>query len=103
MLDIENILKNLAAQLEPIKPEEQFHYELLKDSWKNYVDAENAIKQDGKILKCQNGRFFINPLVNEKNECWKQILKLSNLFGLTPSPRTAVNSVDPLESLLNGQ
>lgn len=102
MLDIDTVLKNLSAQLEPLKPEEQFHYELLKDSWKNYIDAGNAIEKDGKVLKCQNGRFFINPLVNEKNECWKQILKLSALFGLLPSARANANITDPLESLLNG-
>ena len=76
---------------------------MLKQSWKHYIEAIESIEKDGKVLTCQNGRMFINPLVNEKNKCWEQIVKVSEMFGLVPTMRTKDTEEDPIEALVNDQ
>lgn len=61
-------------------------FSLLCISWSIYLKAlkdiqETGINIDGSAV---NGRRFVNPSINTMNESWKQILKLSKLFGLVP-------------------
>lgn len=94
-LTLEQIEKRLQSQLGVVNDNDKFHYELLMNSWKVYLKAQAEIDKVGITLVCQNGRLFVNPACNVSNESWKQIVKLSESFGIKPIGRDTQIETDP--------
>jgi P27 family predicted phage terminase small subunit len=91
--------KQLAPQLPNLKDRDVDTLALLCQSWATYFDSQKLIAKQGQtILSAVNGRWFVNPAVNVGNEAWKQILKLSKAFGLSPEP-TGTDDADEDEEL----
>jgi P27 family predicted phage terminase small subunit len=80
--------RELRERLGDIKPPEWDSLALLAASWEDYLSARSVIDAEGRYLKSHvNGRSFIQPAINDRNEAWKQIVKLSKAFGLQPEAR----------------
>lgn len=99
----EEIEYRLKEQLGEISANDQYHYELLLDSWKTYLRAGEDIAKSGLTIDTGK-RLFVNPAVNVRNEAHKQILKLYRLFGIEPIARGDVTEKDDdeLDKLIEG-
>ena len=86
-MTLTQIKKRLTEQLGELSPKEQYHFQLLLDSWATYLQAQAAVKEHGQVISAQGGRLFVNPSINVMNEAHKQICKLSKLFGIVPNDR----------------
>lgn len=60
-------------------------------AWGDYVQAENMIRRNGKVLKTDKGIQFVSPWVKISKESKLMAHKFLVEFGLTPASRTRVS------------
>jgi len=77
---------SLSKQIPKLADKDADALALLCGSWATYWEAGKRIEEHGQVLAGDGGRLFVNPACNVANEAWKQIVKLSNAFGLMPEP-----------------
>lgn len=96
------VKQRLKKQLGEISDNDQYHHQLLLDSWETYLAALDDVRKNGINIKGQNGLVRINPSMNAANEAHKQIVKLSKVFGIEPTNRAADRTdTDEMESIIN--
>ena len=90
--------KEIVAQLGELDNSEYDSLGLLCSSWDVYLTALTDVREKGTVsTSTVNGRVFVNPNVNVMNEAWKQIVKLSRLFGLEPKNRSTTIELRDME------
>lgn len=92
-ITIKAIKQRLTKQLGIISDVDQYHFELLLNSWNIYLTAVSEIETNGITIKTSQ-RIFVNPAVMVRNECWKQIKTLSEQFGIKPISRDGTKDID---------
>lgn len=66
-------------------------------AYKDYVDAENALKKQGVVIFSENGGAYQNPWMGIKKRSMDQMVKFGAEFGLTPSSRVRLQVDKPTE------
>lgn len=66
-------------------------------SYKDYVDAENALKREGVVIFSEKGGAYQNPWMGIKKRSMDQMVKFGAEFGLTPSSRVRLQVERPTE------
>jgi len=69
-------------------------YCVIYERWKK---AESMLEEQGELTKSPNGYVGQNPYLAIANRCLKQLQSLGAEFGLTPSTRTRVTTVQSPE------
>lgn len=67
--------------------------ELLCHAYGRWIEARKKVTEQSAVLTGDKGQYQ-NPWVFQENKAHEQILKLCSEFGMTPSSRTRVNTVD---------
>lgn len=88
-LTTKTITSKLKKQLGTLQPNDIYHFELLINSWDVYLKACEEINSKGITIDTAQ-RIFVNPACNVRNESWKQIVKLSEAFGIKPINREQI-------------
>jgi len=79
---------------------------LFCQAWERWVDAEEALKRYGVMVKSPNGFPMQSPYLAVANKAMEQMRALLAEFGMSPSSRTRVHATpqvaedDPMEQLL---
>ncbi len=74
--------------------------------WSRWVEAENAVRKTGLILKGENG-YYQNPYLAVANKAMEKMCRVLTEFGMTPSSRSRVHAapqgqeIDEFEAGLN--
>jgi P27 family predicted phage terminase small subunit len=66
-------------------------------AYKDYVDAENIIKEQGAVIMSDKGGMYQNPWMGIKKRSMDQMVKFASEFGMTPSSRSRVKVETPSE------
>jgi P27 family predicted phage terminase small subunit len=75
--------------------------------WCRWLDVEAEVKRRGPIVKTEGGNIIQNPFLSVANKCLLQMAQIESEFGLTPSSRSRIRAVtpvdvaDPFEEYLN--
>jgi P27 family predicted phage terminase small subunit len=64
-------------------------------SWADYLEAIVRLKKDGKVITSPTGQIKLNPWNHVANKARDAVLKFSAQFGLTPSSRARVETIEP--------
>lgn len=67
-------------------------------SWSRWVEAEDALREFGMLVKTPNGFPIPSPFVAIANKAMKQMLEFLVQFGMTPSSRSRVTATPRDES-----
>jgi P27 family predicted phage terminase small subunit len=76
------------------------------EAWGRWVEAEEALRKYGVMIKAPSGFPMQSPYLAIANKAMEQIRALLTEFGMSPSSRTRVHAAavaeedDPLEQLL---
>jgi len=76
------------------------------EAWGRWVEAEEALRKYGVMIKAPSGFPMQSPYLAIANKAMEQIRAMLSEFGMSPSSRTRVHAVptvdedDPLEQLL---
>jgi P27 family predicted phage terminase small subunit len=79
---------------------------LFCQAWARWVEAEEALKRYGVMVKSPNGFPMQSPYLAVANKAMEQMRALLAEFGMSPSSRTRVHATpqvdedDPMERLL---
>jgi P27 family predicted phage terminase small subunit len=79
---------------------------LFCQAWARWVEAEEALKRYGVMVKSPNGFPMQSPYLAVANKAMEQMRALLAEFGMSPSSRTRVHATpqidedDPMEQLL---
>ena len=79
---------------------------LFCQAWERWVEAEEALKRYGVMVKSPNGFPMQSPYLAVANKAMEQMRALLAEFGMSPSSRTRVHATpqigedDPMERLL---
>jgi P27 family predicted phage terminase small subunit len=73
-----------------------------------WVDAEEALKKTGSVVKSPSGYPMISPFYTIANQSLQQLRAYLTEFGMTPSSRSRITlggsqDYDPMEEFLFGQ
>ena len=73
-----------------------------------WVDAEEALKKTGPVVKSPSGYPIISPFYTVANQSLQQIRSYLTEFGMTPASRSRISlgnpgSKDPMEDFLFGK
>ena len=77
------------------------------EAWGRWVEAEEALRKYGVMIKASSGFPMQSPYLAIANKAMEQIRALLSEFGMSPSSRTRVHAApvadedDPLERLLS--
>lgn len=63
-------------------------------AWADVVEAELALRDEGPILRGENGPYF-NPWASVREKAYARMLKIAPEFGLSPSARTRLTPPAP--------
>jgi len=66
-------------------------------AYKDYVDAEHALKKEGVVIISEKGGAYQNPWMPIKKRSMDQMVKFGAEFGLTPSSRARLRVETPTE------
>jgi P27 family predicted phage terminase small subunit len=61
-------------------------------SWRNWRDAEEAVREHGSTTKAQSGYEAVSPHVTRAKNHLSELIKLSGLLGLSPAARTRIEA-----------
>jgi P27 family predicted phage terminase small subunit len=81
-------------------------FALYCQAWGRWVEAEDALRRYGVMVKSQSGFPMQSPYLAICNKAMEQMRSLLPEFGLTPASRTRVSAIevadedDPFEALL---
>jgi P27 family predicted phage terminase small subunit len=64
-------------------------------AYAEWIEADNMVKQQGKVLISDKGNSYLNPWVGIRNKAAEQMHKISQQFGMTPASRTRVATPRP--------
>jgi P27 family predicted phage terminase small subunit len=76
------------------------------EAWGRWVEAEEALRKYGVMIKAPSGFPMQSPYLAIANKAMEQIRAMLSEFGMSPSSRTRVHAAavadedDPLEQLL---
>lgn len=77
-------------------------------AWGRWIEAEEALRKHGVMVKSPNGYPMQSPYLAVANKAMEQMRAMLTEFGMSPSSRTrvhgnapAIDPDDPLERLLN--
>ena len=65
-------------------------------AWSRWIEAEDALRQYGTILKSPSGYPMVSPYFSVASKSLEQMRLLLGEFGMTPSSRSRVNA-QPLD------
>jgi len=68
---------------------------ILSIQWALFVDAKNAVRDEGAYYTGPKGRKFLNPAVGIMRDAHKAWLALSSEFGLSPGSRSRLRIPAP--------
>jgi P27 family predicted phage terminase small subunit len=76
--------------------------------WARWVDAEEALKKTGPVVRSPGGYPMLSPYYTVANQSLSQMRTYLTEFGMTPSSRSRTSvrtgeTADPLEDFLFGQ
>jgi P27 family predicted phage terminase small subunit len=66
-------------------------------AYKDYVRAENELKEGGQVIFTEKGGAYQNPWVGIKNSAIEKMIKIGVEFELTPSSRVRLQVEKPNE------
>lgn len=66
-------------------------------AYKDYVNAEKALEEEGDIIFYESGNAAQNPRVGIKNKAIEKMVKIAAEFGMTPSSRSRLEVEVPNE------
>ena len=82
----------------------------LCNEWGKYMDAEELLKKNGRVVKSPNGYPMIHPYEIISAQSFKRYKEMATQFGVTPASRSKVGSSgesapaqDPYEAAVSGQ
>jgi P27 family predicted phage terminase small subunit len=90
-----------------VEPHGQAALALYCQAWGRWIEAEEALKKHGTMVKSPNGFPMQSPYLSVANKAMEQLRALLAEFGMTPSSRTRLSvnpqeqEPDPLELLRN--
>lgn len=61
-------------------------------AWGDWVEAEQHLETDGRVLVTDKGYNYINPWVSVRNNAVMQMDKFGSKFGYTPSDRSKIRA-----------
>ena len=65
------------------------------EAWGRWVEAEEALKKFGVVLKSPNGYPLQSPYLAIANKAMEQMRALLSEFGMSPSSRARVHAIPP--------
>ena len=66
-------------------------------AWGDWSEARRAIKQSGTVVKAPDGGLMLNPYLKVATTAAKQMHEFLIEFGMSPSSRTRVTVVPPID------
>jgi P27 family predicted phage terminase small subunit len=68
-------------------------FEMMVDWYGSYLQAEEAVKEHGMIIKTEKGKLYENPACKISRQCLNIIKDLMVKFGMTPNSREDVKKI----------
>lgn len=65
---------------------------LLCESAAEYIEAHEAMREQGFTSDTEKGNTIQNPMVGVRNKLWAQVRVMAKEFGMTPASRTGLQS-----------
>ena len=59
-------------------------------SYANWRDAEILLKTQPRVIESDKGNLYISPWANEARACMRDMLKMAQELGMTPSARSRI-------------
>ena len=64
-------------------------------AWGRWLEAEGNVRKSGMLVKSPSGYAIQNPWLSIANKAFDQMMKLMTEFGMTPSSRSRVKTIQP--------